>query len=146
MEEVINRTGTFPQLFPSTKNSFFCEDVIIPYWQFQAYDTINRLENLQRQNTAIIQRLSGVENLVAGTGPGHQLLNNKKLPHKSGQQSLPSTVGPFCKYSGGSELLWFRQAIQGHTNKVSRKEPRTIVTAAVTVQLNLAVTSFVILY
>ena len=51
-----------------------------------------------------------------------------------------------CNYFCGPVSLWFHQVIQGHPNKVSRKEPRTIVTAPVTVQLNSVVTSIVILY
>ena len=38
------------------------------YWQFQAYETIHRFENLQRQNNTIIHRISRVEDMLALTG------------------------------------------------------------------------------
>ena len=52
----------------------------------QAYDTIHRFENLQRQNNSIIHRLSRVEERLAGTQHAGDLLNNRRpAQHKSGE-------------------------------------------------------------
>ena len=53
----------------------------------QAYDTIHRFENLQRQNNSIIHWLSRVEERLAGSQPAGDLLNNRRQPaqHKSGE-------------------------------------------------------------
>ena len=69
------------QSFPLRKLSGLFTDNV------QAYDTIHRFENLQRQNNSIIHRLSRVEERLAGTQHAGDLLNNRRQPaqHKSGE-------------------------------------------------------------
>ena len=65
------------------------------YWQFQAYETIHRFENLQKQNNTIIHRISHVEDMLAISGCHGTVPNNlRDRANKTGGNIVTTFYNP----------------------------------------------------
>ena len=69
------------------------------YWQFQAYETIHRFENLQKQNNTIIHRISHVEDMLAISGCHGNIPNNlRDRANKTGGNIMNIHISSFFKF------------------------------------------------